>query len=174
MRRAYKVGFFLAALAASALLYLRNAERTAAPKSSETGSPLAMPLPEPPPRLAPQRPPQHPLPNTQAPVAQPSMDEKSLMQHLRTLVKSDPPIAEALAREARQRFPASAEADERDALLVDALINEQRIGAARTETYYYFDHHPGGRFADHLFTMTGVHPTPPRPGPTGQDDRRAP
>jgi len=102
------------------------------------------------------------------------MDEKSLMQHLRTLVKSDPPKAEALAREARQRFPASAEADERDALLVDALINEQRIGAARTETYYYFDHHPGGRFTDHLFTMTGVHPTPPRPGPTGQDDRRSP
>jgi hypothetical protein len=85
------------------------------------------------------------------------------MQQLRALVKSDPGKAEALAREDRQRFPESADADERDALLVDTLINQQRIGAARSETYYYFDHHPGGRFTEHLFAMTGVHPTPSGP-----------
>ncbi len=86
------------------------------------------------------------------------------MQQIRAHVKSDPQLAETLAREARQRFADSPDADERDALLVDALINQQRIGAARSETYYYFDHHPGGRFADHLFVMTGVHPSPARPG----------
>jgi hypothetical protein len=48
-------------------------------------------------------------------------------------------------------------------LLVDALINQQRIGAARDETYYYFDHHRNGRFSEHLFVMTGVHP--PHGGP---------
>jgi hypothetical protein len=85
------------------------------------------------------------------------------MQQLRALVKSDPEKAEALAREARQRFPDSADADERDALLVDALLNQQRIGAARSETYYYFDHHPGGVFTEHLFAMTGVHPPPRGP-----------
>ena len=63
---------------------------------------------------------------------------------------------------ARRRFPDGAQADERDALLVDALINQQRIGAARDETYYYFDHHPAGRFAEHLVVMTGVHPPPRR------------
>jgi hypothetical protein len=91
-------------------------------------------------------------------------DELTLMQRIRDTVQSNPPLAEALAREGRQRFADSADSDERDALLVDALINQQRIGAARSETYYYFDHHPGGRFGEHLFVMTGVHPTPRRPG----------
>ena len=85
------------------------------------------------------------------------------MQQIRALAKSQPERAESLAREARRRFPDGAEADERDALLVDALINQQHIGAARSETYYYFDHHSSGRFAQHLFAMTGVHPSPSRP-----------
>jgi hypothetical protein len=86
------------------------------------------------------------------------------MQQIRAYVKSNPSLAEALAREGRQRFADSPQSDERDALLVDALINQQRIGAARSETYYYFDHHTGGRFAEHLFAMTGVHPRPMGPG----------
>ena len=85
------------------------------------------------------------------------------MWQIRSLVKNEPAQAEALAREARRRFPDGAEADERDALLVDALINQQRIGAARDETYYYFDHHPHGRFGEHLFVMTGVRPPPKKP-----------
>jgi hypothetical protein len=92
------------------------------------------------------------------------LGEQDLMQQLRANVKSNPQLAESLAREDRQRFPDSSESDERDALLVDALINQQRIGAARSETYYYLDHHPGGRFAEHLFVMTGVHPRPSGPG----------
>ena len=39
------------------------------------------------------------------------------------------------------------------------------IGAARSETYYYYDHHPEGAFAAHLFALTGVHPVPVGPGP---------
>lgn len=93
----------------------------------------------------------------------PVSDEASLMRQLRENVRSNPELAESLAREGRQRFPTSTESDERDALLVDALINQQRIGAARSETYYYFDHHPNGRFAEHLFVMTGVHPAPKGP-----------
>ena len=91
-------------------------------------------------------------------------DEQALMERIRAVVQSNPPLAEALAREGRSRFPNGPEADERDALLVDALINQQRIGAARSETYYYFDHHPGGRFSNHLFVMTGAHPRPTGPG----------
>ena len=90
-------------------------------------------------------------------------DERALLHEIRALVKTDPPRAEALARASRRRFPAGATADERDALLVDALINQQRIGAARDETYYYFDHHPSGRFGEHLFIMTGVQPRPKGP-----------
>lgn len=80
------------------------------------------------------------------------------MQRIRDNVKGHPALAESLAREGRRRFPDSPDSDERDALLVDALINQQRIGAARDETYYYMDHHPRGRFLEHLFMMTGVHP----------------
>jgi len=80
-------------------------------------------------------------------------------------VRSDPRRAESLAREARARFPNSPHADEWDALLVDSLVNQERIGAARSETYYYYDRHPGGAFAAHLFALTGVHPTPVGPGP---------
>jgi hypothetical protein len=92
----------------------------------------------------------------------PALDEGTLMHELRALVKDDPRKAESLARVARERFGDSPSADERDALLVDALINQQKIGAARSETYYYVDHHPNGRFAEHLFAMTGVHPPPKR------------
>ena len=88
------------------------------------------------------------------------MTDEQILREIRENVRSNPELAEKLAREARQHFPESANADERDALLVDALINQQRIGAARSETYYYFDHHPHGKHAEHLFVMTGVHPTP--------------
>jgi hypothetical protein len=91
-----------------------------------------------------------------------SFDEAALMRQIRALVKSRPERAEQLAREARRRFPEGVQADERDSLLVDALINQQRIGRARDETYYYFDHHPKGRFRDHLSVMTGVRPRPGR------------
>jgi hypothetical protein len=85
------------------------------------------------------------------------------MGQLRANVKTDPALAESIAREGRHLFPDSADSDERDALLVDALINQQRIGAARSETYYYLDHHPNGHYTEHLFVMTGVHPTPKPP-----------
>jgi len=159
MRRPLNVTFFLAAIVVSAILYWRHAERIETPKANKpTSSPPATAT-VPPPRIA--LPP--PSRDTAATATSRNTNEPALLQQLRDLVKSDPGKAEALAREGRQRFQDSPESDECDALLVDALINQQRIGAARTETYYYFDHHPGGRFAKHLFSMTGVHPTPSGP-----------
>jgi hypothetical protein len=52
------------------------------------------------------------------------------------------------AREGSQRFGDSPDSDERDKLLVEGLINLQKIGAARVETNY-------------LFAMTGARPEPP-------------
>lgn len=121
----------------------------------------APPAYEAPPRLA--LPPARPDARSVAgPILDAARDEAALMQAIRANVKSNPALAEASAREARQRFGDSADADERDALLVDALINQQRIGAARSETYYYLEHHPNGGYADHLVAMTGVHPRPKR------------
>jgi hypothetical protein len=167
MRRATSLGFFLFLVACAIVLYVRLQGREAAtapvaPGAPTKPEPTAPPAASPPPRLA--VPPRSPdaSRHVQSPAA---LAEPALMQQIRALVKSEPQRAEALAREARRRFPDGAEADERDALLVDALINQQRIGAARDETYYYFDHHPNGRFAEHLFVMTGVHPRPSRPTP---------
>ena len=155
MRRALNIAFFLAALAVGTILFWRHAKQAETPKTGQPTTNTLTTAPIPPPRLAPSPPNR----NTAAPAAQ-VKDEATLMQQVRALVKSDPARAEALARDGRTRFPDGADADERDALLVDALINQQRIGAARSETYYYFDHHPTGRFTTHLFAMTGVHPTP--------------
>jgi len=67
------------------------------------------------------------------------LDEPTLMQQIRAHVKSDRRSRSPGAR-GRQRFADSSDSDERDALLVDALINQQRIGAPRFRNYYYFDH----------------------------------
>jgi len=161
MRRAQQIAFFLAVLACAVALYWQRSQQR--PKSSKSaGDASAQVAPSvPPPRLALAKPRQD---AGTADTGRSVLDEPTLMQQIRTHVKSDPPLAEALAREGRQRFADSPDSDERDALLVDALINQQRIGAARSETYYYFNHHPGGRFAEHLFIMTGVHPRPAGPG----------
>ena len=160
MRRALNIAFFLAALAVGAILYWRHAKEAETPKVSPPTTSTMATAPAPPPRVAPPPPNR----NTAAPAPDQVKDEATLMQQVRALVKIDPARAEALARDGRTRFPDSADADERDALLVDALINQQHIGAARSETYYYFDHHPAGRFTAHLFAMTGVHPPPRGPG----------
>jgi hypothetical protein len=137
--------------------------RAHAPSSAPAAAPESTPDPAPkvaPPRLAPVP----MLRDAGSDLQIGAVGEANLMRELRDNVKSNPELAESLARDGRRRFPDSAESDERDALLVDALINQQRIGAARSETYYYFDHHPNGRFGEHLFVMTGVHPTPKAPG----------
>ncbi len=159
MRRVANITFFLAIIACGALFYWRRSQRAEMPRpGAATPTPQAS-MPASPPRLALAP----PGPDASYSARIQASDEAMLMQELRALVKKDPEHAEALARAGRLRFPDSPDADERDALLVDALINQQRIGAARSETYYYFDHHPSGRFSDHLFAMTGVHPTPRRP-----------
>jgi hypothetical protein len=80
------------------------------------------------------------------------------MQQIRDSWPRNPKLAEALAREGRQRFPDSPQADERDALLVMALLSQRRLERARLEAYYYFDHHQDGSFGERLTYLTRVYP----------------
>ena len=160
MRRTLTVGFLVGAVAVGIVLCTHVGQRPPPPEGPAGPPPPAAPGPQTP-RLATS--PSRPLDAGPGPAPRPS-DERTLLRQIRALVKADPERAEALARESRRRFPAGETADDRDALLVDALINQQRIGRARDETYYYFDHHPDGRFAEHLFIMTGVRPRPQGPG----------
>jgi hypothetical protein len=175
MRRVINIGFFAAAVGLALLIYVRGKSSDEGPDKVAPAEPAALapptPSPSPTPKLA------LPAPTVvpDAVAAKPPVHdaERALMVQIRALVKSDPARAEALARQARERFPNGRESDERDALLVDALINQQHIGAARSETYYYLDHHPHGRFIDHLTAMTGVHPAPSRATPPGSEQGRA-
>ena len=156
MRRALYSLFFLGVLACGLLLYWRGGRQE--PKQSGgapiAGTPAAVPLP--PPRLAPAVP-SRPADNDAGYIA---LDEDSLMQQIRASLLDNPRLAEKLARESRQRFPDSPQADARDALLVTALMNQGRIERARIEAYYYFDDHPDGRFGDRVSFLTRVRPRP--------------
>jgi hypothetical protein len=77
-------------------------------------------------------------------------DESSLMDEIRNLYRSDPKRSELLARRGRTKFRDSPYAEERDTLLVLALINQKEVGMARTEVDYYLEHHPNGRHARDL------------------------
>lgn len=165
MRRGLRIGLLIGGIAVAVGLWqLSRAKTSPSIDRPALASPSARPAPvaaNPPlPRLAPS-----PVPPEDRPAAtHPAANEKSLLLEIRALVKTNPARAEALARQSRARFPDGDSADERDALLVDALINQEHIGAARDETYAYARRHPDGRFSQHLFNMTGVHPTPSGPG----------
>jgi hypothetical protein len=145
----------LAALIVVALAIYAVSVRNQKPEPQPAPASVAEPAPAPQVTPPPSRPHPDASPDLRPLTAE---SETSLMKRIRDNVKTNPPLAEALAREGRRRFADSPDSDERDALLVDALINQQHIGAARDETYYYIEHHPQGRFREHLFIMTGVHP----------------
>ena len=92
------------------------------------------------------------------------LDEPALMEKLRGDLKTNPASALALAEEGEQRFADSPSAEERRALAIQALINLDRIGAARSRAFQFLARYPDGPFSAHVAVMTGVHPTPTGPG----------
>jgi hypothetical protein len=93
------------------------------------------------------------------------MDEPALMEKLRLGAKSDPAAALALTEDGERRFGDSACAEERQAVAIQALIDLNRIGAARSNAYRFLERYPNGPYSAHVAAMTGVHLTPK--GPAG-------
>jgi hypothetical protein len=85
------------------------------------------------------------------------------IQHLHVLETTNPRLAASLALEDRQRFPNSPDAEERDVILVAALHNQRDVDGANSEAWYYFVHHPNGKFTKYLSELTGVSPPTTRP-----------
>jgi hypothetical protein len=109
-------------------------------------------------------------PSTPASQAQPSvtavaLDEPALMGKLRQSVPTDPAVAVTLADDGEKRFPNSQFREEREALAIRALINLQRIGAARGRAYPFLERYPNGPYSHEVAAMTGVHLTPKGPTP---------
>jgi hypothetical protein len=91
------------------------------------------------------------------------VDEPALMDKIRNGDQSDPTAAFALTEEGERRFGDSAFAEERRAAAVQALIELNRIGAARSRAYQFLERYPNGPYSAHVAAMTGVHLTPKRP-----------
>jgi hypothetical protein len=100
------------------------------------------------------------------PVAPAPLDEPSLLARMRAEVKAAPPTALSLADEGERRFGESPLAEERRALAVQALINLDRMGAARSRAYEFLERYPGGPYSANIAAMTGVHLTPGGPAPS--------
>jgi hypothetical protein len=93
------------------------------------------------------------------------MDEPSLMEKIRASAKSAPASALTLSQEGERRFGDSTFAEERSALAIEALINQDRIGAARSRAYQFLERYPNGPYSAHVAAMTGVHLAPAGPHP---------
>ncbi len=85
-------------------------------------------------------------------------DEVTLMEKIRGEVKTAPQVALEEIEEAERRFGESPLAEERRALAIDALINLQRIGAARAKATQFVERYPNGPYTARVQAMTGVHP----------------
>jgi hypothetical protein len=82
------------------------------------------------------------------------------MERLRREAKASPSTALADADTAEARDGASPFAEERRALAIQALVDLNRIGEARSRAYQFFDRYPNGPFTAHIQALTGVHPSP--------------
>jgi len=100
-------------------------------------------------------------PKTPATPVQP--DEVALMDKIRREVNTAPEAAFEETEEAERRFGESPMAEERRALAIDALVNLQRIGAARSRAYKFLERYPNGPYSARVEAMTGVHPLPAGP-----------
>jgi len=173
MKRAIHAFFWFSVIVAIAAVLTRQAKKPKPAPEIELPAPkLAL---DPKPAVDPVRPVRPALPpaarldaatpapstGIPAPAANAPRTEADFMRQIRDNVRTNPELALALAKEARQELGDSAESDERDKLLVDALINLQKIGAARDETGYYYRHHPAGQYRQYLWAMTGARPDPP-------------
>jgi hypothetical protein len=121
----------------------RAQNTTAAPAPPPVSAPL---VPAPPPPSAPIAknnepiPPGRPVrPEASAPLA----GEAAIMERLRGLEGSDPPLTLRLAREANARFPDSPDAPERAWMAVKSLVNMQRLSEAHDEAQTMVNRYPG-------------------------------
>lgn len=83
------------------------------------------------------------------------------MESLRQEAKASPSTVLADADAAEARYGESAFTEERRALAIQALVDLDRIGEARSRAYLFLDRHPDGPFTARVQALTGVHPAPP-------------
>jgi hypothetical protein len=94
-----------------------------------------------------------------APTAAPagSLKETQLMAQLRSIKDSNHAAAIELARDGNRRFPDSADAPERHAILIHALADAEQRSEARGEAEYMVNHYPDSEWVREVERFTGAH-----------------
>jgi hypothetical protein len=141
-------------LIVGAVVWWRSGERVApAPEVAAPGATALAPGAAPAPPAAP--------PALPAPAASPqdlsAMSEQLLMARLREVAKTDSARAIALAEEGNRRFPDSADAPERESILIHALANAERRNEARGRAEYMVNHYPDSDWVREIEAFTGAH-----------------
>jgi hypothetical protein len=154
--RAWLTLLFAAALILGAAFWWRGGEDltpsapevvTPPPPSSASAiAPAAPPAPAPTP---------HPATSTRPEAS--TMTEKALMTRLREVAKTDSARAIKLAEEGNRRFPDSADAPERESILIHVLANAERRSEARGRAEYMVNHYPDSDWVREVEAFTGAH-----------------
>ena len=161
-------------LGVATVVLLRAESSSQGPESEKQVSPAEKVSSEPVKRSAPSRapavPPATPPPTippstavrTASPQAKPStpatpLTESGLMARLREIKSKNPSLAIELAREGNRRFPDSADAPERHAILIHALADAERRSEVRGEAEYMVNHYPDSDWVRDIERFTGAH-----------------
>jgi hypothetical protein len=87
-----------------------------------------------------------------------TLDEAALMARLRGIEDADPAQALDLAREGNRRFPESADAAERAAIVVKSLARTGHLSEARGEAETMVNRYAGTPWALDVERHMGAHP----------------
>jgi len=143
-----------AALVLAAVFWWRGGENVTppAPVAAATPAPASSVAPAAPPAPAPTPPAAATARKELSP-----MTETRLMARLREVAKSDSALAITLAEDGNRRFPDSADAPERESILIHALANAERRSEARGRAEYMVNHYPDSEWVREVEAFTGAH-----------------
>jgi hypothetical protein len=85
------------------------------------------------------------------------VEEGLLMSRLREAAKTDSAQAIKLAEEGNRRFPDSADAPERESILIHSLASAERRNEARGRAEFMVNHYPDSEWVREIEAFTGAH-----------------
>lgn len=139
-------------------LWRTTAASRRAPAEPAVAAPVVTPPAAPAPRASPTLAPPEAKP-ARPPAPAGPLTERQLMDRLRKVKEADPALAIELAREGRRRFGESADAPEREAILIHALVAVDRASEARGEAEDMVNRYPvDSPWVRDVERFTGAHP----------------
>ena len=137
----------VAALPAAALPAPETAEPAKSPPAAAAGPAAA----------APNLPPDAAPPSANAQRMAARMSEAILMARLREVAKTDSAQAVEIARAGNKQYPDTPDAPERTAILIHALVTQDKLSEGRAEAEYMVNHYPDSSWVREIEGFTGAH-----------------